>query len=55
METLKAADSTKNTTEVHEKIVGSVLHTESITEAFERKGQGKATYSHRQHTHAETR
>ena len=54
-ETLKAADVAKGTTEVREKIVGSILRTGSIMQAFERKGQGKVTYSVRQHTCAETK
>ncbi|KAN0093100.1 hypothetical protein V8E55_003884 [Tylopilus felleus] len=40
-ETLKAVDTMKNVDDVHEKIVGSVLCTRSITQAFEKKGQGK--------------
>ncbi|KIJ16143.1 hypothetical protein PAXINDRAFT_75985, partial [Paxillus involutus ATCC 200175] len=52
-EVLKAADSAKSATEVRENIVGSILCTGSIMWAFERKGQGKVTYSHRQHTRAE--
>ncbi|KAF9219301.1 hypothetical protein BS17DRAFT_798220 [Gyrodon lividus] len=48
-EILKAADDVKSAAEVREKIVGSILQTGSTTQAFERKGQGKVTYSHRQH------
>ena len=54
-EALKAADSVKNADDVREKIVGSILRTGSIMQAFERKGQGKVTYLHRQHTCAETK
>ncbi|KAF8121439.1 hypothetical protein EV363DRAFT_1185876 [Boletus edulis] len=54
-EALKAADSAKNAVEVREKIVGSILHTGSITQSFERKGKGKVTYLHRQHTRTETK
>ncbi|KAG2041220.1 hypothetical protein BDR03DRAFT_809438, partial [Suillus americanus] len=43
------------TDEVRKKIVGSVLRNSSITASFERKGQGKVTYSHHQHTRTETR
>jgi hypothetical protein len=52
---LQAADEAKDANEVRCKIVGSVLRNGSITAAFERKGKGKVTYSHRQHTCAETR
>jgi len=52
---LEAADEAKNANEVREKIIGSVLRSGSITAAFEQKGKGKVTYSHRQHTCAETR
>ncbi|KAF9227251.1 hypothetical protein BS17DRAFT_694894, partial [Gyrodon lividus] len=54
-DSLKATDAAKNATEVHEKIVGSILHTGSITQAFKMQGKGNATYSHRQHTRAETK
>jgi len=52
---LKAADVAKNATEVREKIIGSILRTGSITQAFERQGKGKVTYLHRQHTRIETK
>jgi len=32
-----------------------IKNTGSITAAFERKGKGKVTYSHRQHTKMETK
>jgi hypothetical protein len=51
---LKAADEVKDVDEVRKNIVGSVLRNGSITASFERKGKGKITYSHRQHTRAET-
>ena len=35
--------------------VQTMKETGSITAAFERKGKGKATYSHRQHTKTETK
>jgi len=54
-EVLKAADDAKDANEVRQKIVGSVLRNGSITASFERKGKGKVTYSHRQHTRAETK
>ncbi|KIK73114.1 hypothetical protein PAXRUDRAFT_179219, partial [Paxillus rubicundulus Ve08.2h10] len=53
-ETVKATNAAKNTTEVHEKIVGSILCTGSIAQAFKMQGKGNATYSHRQHTCTET-
>ena len=52
---LSKADAAKDANEVRMKIVGSILWTGSITVAFERKGKGKITYSHQQHTHAEAR
>lgn len=54
-EVLKAADQAKNANEVRQKIVGNFLRNGSITTSFERNGKGKVTYSHRQHTRAETR
>ena len=54
-EVLKAADDAKNAEEVRTKIVASVLRNGSITASFERKGKGRVTYSHRQHTKSETR
>jgi len=41
------ADSARKT------VVKSILQTGLITSAFERKGKGKVTYSHRQHTKTE--
>ncbi|KAG1831812.1 hypothetical protein EV424DRAFT_1469923 [Suillus variegatus] len=43
---LMAADDAKDANEVRTKIV---------TESFERKGKGKVTYSHRQHTRTEAK
>ncbi|KAG2085759.1 uncharacterized protein F5147DRAFT_588833 [Suillus discolor] len=54
-EVLQACDDAKNAEEVRTKIVTSILHSGSITASFERKGKGKVTYSHRQHTHTETK
>ncbi|KAG1782403.1 hypothetical protein EV702DRAFT_926687, partial [Suillus placidus] len=54
-EVLQACDDAKNTEEVRTKIVTSILHSGSITASFEHKGKGKVTYSHRQHTHTETK
>lgn len=52
---LAAADNAKDANEARTKIVGGILRNGSITASFERKGKGKVTYSHRQHTKAETR
>jgi len=52
---LGEANAAKDANEVRMKIVGSILWTGSITVAFERKGKGKITYSHQQHTRAEAR
>ena len=52
---LNAADDAKDADEVRAKIVGSILKNGSIAASFERKGKGKLTYSHRQHTRGETR
>lgn len=54
-EVLDAADEAKDVTEVRTKIVKSIIRNGSITTAFECKGNGKVTYSHRSHTKAETR
>lgn len=54
-EVLQAADEAMDATEVRTKIVASVLRDGSITASFERKGRGKVTYSHRQHTRTETK
>jgi hypothetical protein len=45
---LEAADSAANADDVRTKIVRGILRDGSITDAFERKGQGKITYSNRQ-------
>ncbi|KAI6004779.1 hypothetical protein EDD15DRAFT_2155499 [Pisolithus albus] len=52
---LSAADNAKDANEVQTKIVGSILRNGSITAIFERKGKGKVTYSHQQHTQSEMR
>ena len=54
-EILDTADSAKDASEVQTKIVHTFLWNGSITKAFERKNQGVETYSHQQHTPAETR
>ena len=52
---LDVVGDAKNANEARESIVKPLLRTGSITSAFERKGKGKVTYSHRQHTKTETR
>ncbi|KAG1768273.1 hypothetical protein EV702DRAFT_979552, partial [Suillus placidus] len=52
---LEAASETKNATEARMTVVQSILETGSIQTSFDRKGKGKVTYSHRQHTKTETR
>ena len=53
VETVAEADETKNYGAASEIIK---LHKDgSITESFERKGKGKVTYSHRQHTTTQSR
>jgi hypothetical protein len=54
-EVLQTAYEAKNAEEVRTKIVPSILRNGSITASFERKGKGKVTYSHRQHTRTETK
>jgi hypothetical protein len=54
-EILNAADEAKDANEVRTRIVGSFLKNGTITASFEQKGKGKVTYSHRQHTRAETK
>ncbi|THH16129.1 hypothetical protein EW146_g4452 [Bondarzewia mesenterica] len=46
--------SFKTADDAHDSVV-KTLWTGTITEAFEQKGKGKVTYSHRQHTKSETR
>jgi hypothetical protein len=43
-----------NVKDARESVKG-IRETGSITAAFERKGKGKVTYSHRQHTKTETK
>ena len=54
-EALEAAEAAENINEARDSIVVSLNMTGSISEAFERKGKGRVTYSTRQHTRAETR
>jgi hypothetical protein len=50
-----SADKAANASEVRNTTVKGSLDPQSITAAFERKGKGKVTYSHRQHTKTEAR
>ena len=53
VETVAVADETRNYGAAFDLLK---LHKDgSITEAFERKGKGKVTYSHRQHTTTQSR
>jgi hypothetical protein len=50
-----SADKASNANDVRRTTVKGHLDPQSITAAFERKGKGKVTYSHRQHTKTEAR
>ncbi|KIK39709.1 hypothetical protein CY34DRAFT_25138 [Suillus luteus UH-Slu-Lm8-n1] len=52
---LQAAMDTGNTAAARDGPIKNLLETGSIKSLFEWKGKGKVTYSHRQHTRAETR
>jgi hypothetical protein len=49
------ADKANNADEVHRTTIKGALNLQSIMAAFERKGKGKVTYSHHQHTKTESR
>jgi hypothetical protein len=53
-ETVEIVDQAKNATVAQESIIEPLHTTDSITAAFERKGKGKVTYSHRQHMKTES-
>ena len=53
VETVAAADGTRNVNDAREAL--KKVKDGSITEAFERVGKGKVTYSHRQHTTTQAR
>ena len=55
IDVVSAADDAKNADEVRMSICPGLLRDGSITTAFKRKGKGKVTYSHRQHTRQETK
>jgi hypothetical protein len=52
---VKSADKAANANEVRQTTIKGFLDPQSITAAFERKGKGKVTYSHRQHSKTEAR
>ena len=54
-ETVEAADRTKDVSEARDSVVKPLGKDGSITAIFERVGKGKVTYSHRQHTKAQTK
>ncbi|KIM56128.1 hypothetical protein SCLCIDRAFT_133240, partial [Scleroderma citrinum Foug A] len=54
-EVVSAADDARNADEVRTKMCPGFLKDGSITAAFEQKGKGKVTYSHRPHTCQETK
>ena len=54
-EVLDTTNVMKDVLEVQTKIVHTFLQNRSITKAFEQKKKGVETYSHQQHTPAETR
>lgn len=54
-ENLERADAAKNIEEARKILKNTKLIDGKITAVFERTGQGKVTYSNRQHTRSETR
>ncbi|KAF8586767.1 hypothetical protein K439DRAFT_1340015 [Ramaria rubella] len=52
---LRAANGAKDHIEACEKVVSGYLKNGSFTVAFGRRGKGKVSYSHQQHTRAETK
>jgi hypothetical protein len=52
---IASADKAANANDVRQTTIKGFLDPQSITAAFERKGKGKVTYSHRQHTKTEAR
>ncbi|KAF8580966.1 hypothetical protein K439DRAFT_1316411, partial [Ramaria rubella] len=49
------ADQAKNQAKAREKVVSDYMKNGFITAAFQRSGKGRVSYSHRQHTKAETK
>jgi hypothetical protein len=54
-EMVAAADKLHFAADVRATMLDGVLNPESITAAFERKGKGRVTFSHRKHTKPEAR
>jgi hypothetical protein len=54
-EVVKSADEARNCDTARDSIVKAILTNGSITASFERRGKGKVTFSHRQHTKTETK
>ena len=52
---IRLADEARTCNVARNSIVRPLLHNGTITASFERKGKGKVTYMHRQHTKTETR
>ena len=52
---LEAGMATGTAKDARESVVKEIKGSGSITAAFERKGKGKVTFSHRQHTKTETK
>ncbi|KAG1771399.1 hypothetical protein EV702DRAFT_977414, partial [Suillus placidus] len=51
----QAAQDARTANSARTTVVQGILTTNSITASFKRKGKGKVTYSHRQHTKTETK
>jgi hypothetical protein len=51
----EAAQEAKTAVSARESVINNILKTGSITTSFERKGKGKVTYSHKQHTKTEAK
>ncbi|KAL4264915.1 Zinc finger BED domain-containing [Pleurotus pulmonarius] len=54
-EAVETADEAGDVDTVRTKVVQGILRDGKITTSFERKGKGKVTYSHQQHTKTETK
>ncbi|KIK40527.1 hypothetical protein CY34DRAFT_87163, partial [Suillus luteus UH-Slu-Lm8-n1] len=51
----EATQEAKTVVSARESVTDNILKTSSITTSFERKGKGKVTYSHKQHTKIEAK
>lgn len=54
-ENVENSENASNIETAREALKGAELRDGSITAVFERTGKGKVSYSHRNHTKAETR